>query len=408
MYRIPVIQYFISGTEAFSSNNQNASGLSTSSKIKILNLRVLDTYLPLLLLNQDDWRDRINKLMVNIEAFDGVISHLEKALRDEPDLELQYRLSIESIKLIQSISGERSSPLLSNATGGSSSQFIQYIHDLIPRVESGFKRRNDLVILIATLLSSAVILKQAANNQPCDEALSNLMQNTEALINFHENQPEWVIKHLHDGIYKYQCIYQKLMGKEINNYSLLFGLEPASADSHDLMHYQYGFANEKIGTMNVERAFDISAFKSGQVFQAGLNETYVAKFAYRTERKHWQEALDKIISAKGPMSQKDLKKITYLLNHDESPDLAVALCKKLFMATNFSTSEYAIPLYQRCIRSFPHLLDDLYVMASDYPRQNGQLINFLKTLGSPSPAIMGQLSPELKKMKLQMDIGMDI
>jgi len=97
-----------------------------------------------------------------------------------------------------------------------------------------------------------------------------------------------------------------------------------------------------------------------------------------------------------------------LLNQEESPDLAVSLCKKLFLSTNFSTSEYAIPLYQRCVRSFPNLLDDLYVIASDYPRQNGQLMAFLKTLGSPSPEVMGQLSPELKKMKLQMDIGMDI
>jgi len=291
-------------TEAFNGQSGKTLGVNTLGKIEVFNLRVLDTYLPLLLLNQDDWRDRINKLKTNIEAFDGVIRHLEKALRSEPALELQCRLSIESIKLIQSISGERLSPLLINATGSSSSQFIQYIHDLIPRVESGFKRRNDLVILIATLLSSAVTLKQAVNNQPCDEALNNLMQNTEALINFHENQPEWVIKHLHDAIYKYQCIYQKLMDEEIKNYSLLFGLEPPSAESHDLMHYQYGFANEKIGTLNVERAFDINAFKSAEIFQAGLNETYVAKFAYRTERKHWQEALDKLSSTKEPMSKK--------------------------------------------------------------------------------------------------------
>lgn len=378
---------------------------SENTTFELLNLRVLDIYMPILLLNHEDWRLKLECMSETVLSMDDAIEYLARRTKDEPDLSLRYWMASEAILLLRSVTQKSTSYLFNAATSESNETFVEYLQKEMPRLESGFKRRNHLVILLSTLIASALSMRQAYKGINDQVAFDYLFNNMKNVLNADEQQPEWAENHLKAAIDKYRCIHEQLLGMPVKNPGLLFGIPCDAVEQPDIMTYQYGFVTEKSQTNAIERAFDVNAFKVGELFQPGLRDNYISSYAYRTESTHWTYALEKL---EAPQRKDNLVKITHLMNHEESPELAKDVCKKLFESTNFGTSKFAIALYQRCIQSFPELRDDLYLIAGRYPRNNASLLPCLKELGAPSDAIVGQLTPELRKLKLEADMGLDL
>lgn len=391
--------------DAFYCQEVSEGKYSERNTIELLNLRVLDIYLPILLLNHDDWRLKLECMSETVLSMDDAINYLARRAKDEPDLSLRYWMAREAILLLQSITQKSTSYLFNSATSESTEGYVDYLHKEMPKLESGFKRRNHLVILLSTLIASALSLRQAYSGNRDQSAFDHLFYNMKTVLHADEQQPDWEEYHLKSAIDKYRCIHEHLLGMPVKNPGLLFGIPCDAVEKPDIMTYQYGFVTEKSQTNAIERAFDVNAFKVGELFQPGLRDNYISSYAYRTESTHWAYALEKL---EAPQRKDNLVKITHLMNHEESPDIAKEVCKKLFESTNFGTSKFAIPLYQRCIQSFPELRDDLYLIATRYPRNNASLLPCLKELGAPSDAIVGQLTPELRKLKLETDMGLDL
>jgi hypothetical protein len=391
--------------DAFYCKGDRKYNLDDASIFDLINFRVLDTFIPLLMLHQNNPRQMLEQLNQTASALDDAIESLRRRTIQQPDFVLNHQVSEQIILLLRSITQSESSDLLLSAITPNNPDFVSFVHALLPRVESGFNRRNNLVILLSTLVASALALRLVYTGDESQESFDHLTDNFLSLLNAFNVQPEGIQQDLRDAVNKYRCIQESLLNRPISNPKLIFGSVWNDENVNYRMNYHFGFSVEPFGTYHIERAFDVSAYQIADLFQEGVSENYIANYAYRTESKHWAYAIEAL---KEDQSKKNLQKLVHLQHHTESPELAKEACRKLFSSTNFGTSDQAESLYLRCTKDFPELLDDLYLIGANYPRPNTRVIKCLRNIGPPSDAILSKLPIEFRKLKLEIDMGMDI
>lgn len=391
--------------DAFYCKGDRNYNLDDVSTFDLISFRVLDTYIPLLMLNQDNPRQMLEQLNKTVSELDDAIESLGRRTTQQPDFVLNHQVSTQIILLLRSITQSQPSDLLLNAITPENHDFVSFVHRLLPKVESGFKRRNNLVILLSTLVASALALRLFHAGDERQESFDYMTDNFMSLLNAYEVQSDSTQQDLRNAIDKYRCIQESLLKRPLSNPKVIFGSIWPEDSEDSRMIYHFGFAVEPFGTYHIERAFDVSAYQIADLFQQGVSENYIANYAYRTESKHWAYAIDALNKEQ---SKKDLQKLIHLQHHTESPELAKEMCRKFFTSTNFGTSEHAETLYLRCTKDLPGLLDDLYLIGADYPRPNTRVLKCLKNIGPPSDAILSKLPIEFRKLKLEIDMGMDL